>query len=722
MTVGITSGFSGAYTGNGATTSFPYTFKALTASEVQVLVDDVVVASGYTVTLETDGNGGTVTFASPPSSGTSVVIVSNPSFAQEISFRNAGQFLASSHDTAIDRSAIRDIAIKRDVDRSLKLPIGESASDLPAVEDRVGLLLGFDPVDGSIVATEGTPGPQGPGTDLAVQVDETAAGDGATDDTSAIQAVINAAAVAQRRVRFGAKTYGITEVTVPANVVIETAGLVTKFRQLPGTAANKRFFKVIGSNVTFGDCTLEGNYGQAGDTTDEQNHGILVQATASTGDIVNFRAGNIHGKNIRGDVLYVGSQTGSGATVLNPVWGNITFDNVQRNGVSIVGSVRGFRGGSHRKAPTATYGCGFLDLDIESDPGTGIVDGGYIHEVYGKRCFIAQTSASVYGRGIHFGTMNLDPNRDPGCNPVYTPGTVASVAPYGFIMRNTKYAKIDHFIANGFNGQAIKCAYDAGELPKQTLNIDYAEITDCCKTDVLYNSYIQGALGVSRIRIGLLVADATLANHQIMDGFQHSRVEGARITNVGTGSFAKNCEDCTFNNIAVTNGIVLNAATRCTVNGGSFNGDRVMNFCTDCEIRGLVAVASTSYDNSGTRNIFYDSTIGGTRYHIYRADNLFRVDATGVVTGISYKVGTLQLVGARKTGWAVDTGTAKRTANATYAAGATLTFSAGYVQAEMTALATRLAVVETALQNETQTMKALKDDLHATAGHGLIGT
>lgn len=81
----------------------------------------------------------------------------------------------------------------------------------------------------------------------------------------------------------------------------------------------------------------------------------------------------------------------------------------------------------------------------------------------------------------------------------------------------------------------------------------------------------------------------------------------------------------------------------------------------------------------------------------------------------------VRVVNTRKTGWAVDTGTSKRTPNATYAAGATLTFSATYVQAELTALATRLALVETALQDATQTQKALKDDLHSTAGHGLLG-
>jgi hypothetical protein len=82
----------------------------------------------------------------------------------------------------------------------------------------------------------------------------------------------------------------------------------------------------------------------------------------------------------------------------------------------------------------------------------------------------------------------------------------------------------------------------------------------------------------------------------------------------------------------------------------------------------------------------------------------------------------LAVVGPRKTGWAVDTGVAKRTANASYAAGATLTFSAAYTQAELNALGARLALIESSLQDYSQTTKALKDDLHATAGHGIIGT
>jgi hypothetical protein len=92
----------------------------------------------------------------------------------------------------------------------------------------------------------------------------------------------------------------------------------------------------------------------------------------------------------------------------------------------------------------------------------------------------------------------------------------------------------------------------------------------------------------------------------------------------------------------------------------------------------------------------------------------FEFDAAG----LSLKVNGTKVLGVRDTGWAADTGTAKKTANATYVAGSTLTYSASYVQAEQTAMATRMAAVEAALQNVSQAQKAVKD---AQLAHGLIG-
>jgi hypothetical protein len=107
------------------------------------------------------------------------------------------------------------------------------------------------------------------------------------------------------------------------------------------------------------------------------------------------------------------------------------------------------------------------------------------------------------------------------------------------------------------------------------------------------------------------------------------------------------------------------------------------------------------------------------------ADQLtMTVDRNGDVTGNwnlsgAYKIASVQVVGPRITGWTADTGTAEPTAHATYTAGTTLTYSSSYVQAEQTAMATRMAAVEAALQSVTRGQKAIKD---ALLTHGLIGT
>lgn len=95
-------------------------------------------------------------------------------------------------------------------------------------------------------------------------------------------------------------------------------------------------------------------------------------------------------------------------------------------------------------------------------------------------------------------------------------------------------------------------------------------------------------------------------------------------------------------------------------------------------------------------------------------------DANGLTlaSGKNLYVNSVQVVSARDTGWTADTGTAKKTATAAYVVGTGLTVGAAYVQAEVTAIITRQALVEAALRDATQEIKALKD---ALITHGLIG-
>lgn len=90
-----------------------------------------------------------------------------------------------------------------------------------------------------------------------------------------------------------------------------------------------------------------------------------------------------------------------------------------------------------------------------------------------------------------------------------------------------------------------------------------------------------------------------------------------------------------------------------------------------------------------------------------------------LATGFVYKINSVQVLGPRSTGWTADTGTAEKGAHATYTKGANLTFTDPPTAAEMTALATRLAAVETAVQNASRGQKAIKD---AATTHGIIGT
>lgn len=113
MTVSSTATTAGPYVGNGATTSFPFSFKALSPAEVDVLVDGGVIGGGYTVSLNDDGEGGAVTFDIAPASAKQILLRSAPSFQQSIRFQNNGAFLPQTHEEGLDRGAARDLYLLR---------------------------------------------------------------------------------------------------------------------------------------------------------------------------------------------------------------------------------------------------------------------------------------------------------------------------------------------------------------------------------------------------------------------------------------------------------------------------------------------------------------------------------------------------------------------------------------------------------------------------------
>lgn len=157
MAVSSVETLTGPYATNGVTTTFPFTFKAMNEAEVRVFriastgVETTIGPGAYDVIL-TD-NGGSVVFSVAPAEGDPLYIGSDPDFTQQITFENQGAFLPEVMNEAFDRAATRDLAIKRDLDRAIRVPLGEETAILPPITDRALKYLGFD-ADGIPVATD----------------------------------------------------------------------------------------------------------------------------------------------------------------------------------------------------------------------------------------------------------------------------------------------------------------------------------------------------------------------------------------------------------------------------------------------------------------------------------------------------------------------------------------------------------------------------------------
>lgn len=98
------------YTGNGVTTSFPYTFRIFKKADLTVSVIDLsenitvlVLDTDYTVTNAGGYNGGNVVLTAPLATGWQISIARELEPTQETDLRNQGKFFAEVHEDAFDK-------------------------------------------------------------------------------------------------------------------------------------------------------------------------------------------------------------------------------------------------------------------------------------------------------------------------------------------------------------------------------------------------------------------------------------------------------------------------------------------------------------------------------------------------------------------------------------------------------------------------------------------
>lgn len=98
------------YTGNGVTTSFPYTFRIFNKSDLVVQVVDLdeniavlALDTDYTVTGAGGYNGGNVILSKALANGYQISILRELPVTQETDLRNQGKFFAEVHEDALDK-------------------------------------------------------------------------------------------------------------------------------------------------------------------------------------------------------------------------------------------------------------------------------------------------------------------------------------------------------------------------------------------------------------------------------------------------------------------------------------------------------------------------------------------------------------------------------------------------------------------------------------------
>lgn len=163
MAIDNTDSFSGPYLTNGVTTVFPFSFTALTASDVEVMLRAAdgteSAASGFVVSIDPAG-GGSVTFAAAPAAGSELFVMLEPEFTQPIAFENGSAWLAEPVNEVADRGAQRDIWLRERVGRAVSVPFGEEAQVLPPAAQRANKFQGYDAL-GRPISMPGTGADEG---------------------------------------------------------------------------------------------------------------------------------------------------------------------------------------------------------------------------------------------------------------------------------------------------------------------------------------------------------------------------------------------------------------------------------------------------------------------------------------------------------------------------------------------------------------------------------
>jgi hypothetical protein len=148
MPVGLYAG-ANVSNGNGVTTLFPYNFKILDQTHIEVKVDGVVKALGadYAVTGVGLSNGGNVVFTVAPANGAVVQRARKVPYKRDTDYQANGDLREDTLDPDLDLEEMQIQQLAADIARAFKAPLSVTADQVLTDAQwaaRALMMLGFD--------------------------------------------------------------------------------------------------------------------------------------------------------------------------------------------------------------------------------------------------------------------------------------------------------------------------------------------------------------------------------------------------------------------------------------------------------------------------------------------------------------------------------------------------------------------------------------------------
>ena len=153
---------------DGVTLNFDFTFRAIEGNEEDIKCYTIsttgtltllTYSTEYTVALNANGAGGTVTVVDAESTGTKLLVFRETTNTQESDYDDYNQFPADTVEEDFDKRTLRSQEIDDEISRALKVNIASTASSLSLPAPTTGQLLvwnaagtGFD----NLLGTSGT--------------------------------------------------------------------------------------------------------------------------------------------------------------------------------------------------------------------------------------------------------------------------------------------------------------------------------------------------------------------------------------------------------------------------------------------------------------------------------------------------------------------------------------------------------------------------------------